>query len=162
MRMNGVFWRRAIFILAVMPLAGLCLIGIFFGFATGKIYSVNNQILSEYEQAFRETAHPLDTSEVAFKRLVTRPPGNGSHCFYFVGEVRSFLGDQARIEAFYADKQTRLQFFENGQLSKFPYSWLRQLTDWEISKTNSSENYYLIYTLNSRMDDYTSLDLRCH
>lgn len=162
MRMSGVFGRRAIATLTVIPLASLCLIGVLLSFVIGRVYSFNNQILSEYEQAFRKTAHPLNTSEVAFKRLVTRPPGNGSHCFYFVGEVRSFSVDQAQIEDFYADQQIQLQFFENEQLSKFPYSWLSQLADWEISKTNSSNNYYLIYILNSRIDDYTSLDLRCN
>ncbi|NEQ46568.1 MAG: hypothetical protein F6K00_24705 [Leptolyngbya sp. SIOISBB] len=159
--MSYLFWKRAIVTLAVMPFASLCLICIFWGFIIGKVYSLNNQILSEYEQVFRETAHPPDTSKVASKRLVTRPPGNGSHCFYFVGEVRSFSGDQARIKDFYTDSQIQLQLFENGQLNRFPYDWLSQLTNWEISKASSRDSYYLIYILNSKINDYTSLDLRC-
>ena len=162
MRSRGVFWKLAIVTLAAIPLAGLCSIGVFWGSVIGKVYSTNNQILDEYEQAFRKAAHPLDTSEVAFKSLVTRPPKNGSHCFYLVSEVRSFSGDQARIKAFYSEKQIQLKFFEHGQLDRFPYSWLSQLADWEISKMNSSGNYYLIYTLNSRIDDYTGLDFRCN
>lgn len=162
MRARGVFWKRTIVTLAIIPLAGLCLIGVFWGSVIGRVYSANNQILDEYEQAFRETAHPLDTSKVAFKSRVMRPPGNGSHCYYLVGEVRSFSGDQAKIKAFYSGNQIQLQFFEHGQLNKFSYSWLSQAVDWEIPKMNFSENYYLIYTLNSRFEDYTSLDLRCN
>jgi hypothetical protein len=162
MRARGVFRKRTIVTFAAIPLAGLCLIGVFWGSVIGEVYSTNNQILDEYEQAFRETPHPLGTSKIAFKSLVTQPPGNGSHCFYFVGEVRSFSDNQARIKAFYSEKQIQLQFFEYGQLDRFPYSWLSQLADWEISKMNSSENYYLIYTLKSRIDDYTSLDFRCN
>lgn len=162
MRSRGVFWNLAIVTLAVIPLASLCLIGVFWGSVIGEVYSTNNQILDEYEQAFCETTHPLDTSKVAFKSLVMRPPGNGSHCYYLVGEVRSFSGNQTRIKAFYSEKQIQLQFFEHGQLDRFPYSWLSQLADWEISKMNSSENYYLVYTLNPRIDDYTSLDFRCN
>jgi hypothetical protein len=162
MRARGIFWKRAIGTFAVIPLAGLCLIGVFWGSVIGKVYSTNNQILNEYEQVFRETPHPLGTSKVAFKSLVTRPPGNGSHCYYLVGEVRSFSGNQARIKAFYSEKQIQLQFFEHGQLDRFPYSWLSQLADWEISKVDSGENYYLIYILNSRIDDYKSIDFRCN
>ena len=162
MRARSVFWEHATSKFAVIPLAGLCLIGVFWGSVIGNVYFTNNQILDEYKQAFRKIPHPLYTSKVAFKSLVVRPPGSGSHCYYFIGEVRSFSGDQAKIKAFYGEEQIQLQFFEHGQLNRFPYGWLSQLAEWEISKVDSGENYYLIYTLNSRIDDYTSIDFRCN
>ncbi|MEL6397447.1 MAG: hypothetical protein AAFR26_00005, partial [Cyanobacteria bacterium J06626_4] len=143
-------------------LLGVCLISGFLMFVAGEVYLLNNQILSEHERSFRRNSHPINTSAVAFKRLVTHPPGNGSHCFYFVGEVRTFSGDRKHVAGFYAGKQVQLEFFEQGQLQSFPYVWLSQLPDWVNSQANSSENYYLIYSLNSKIDDYTSFDWRCN
>lgn len=147
-------------VLALVPFVALCLITGLFISVIGKVHVDNNQILGEYERTFRKIDHPPDTAPVTFKRLVTRPPGNGSHCFYFVGEVRSFSGDRVNIEAFYADEQIQLQFFDQAQLESLPYDWLGQRADWGIA-TNSNKDYYLIYTLNSRIDDYLSVDLRC-
>lgn len=159
--MRGIFWKRIIFTLALLPLIGLCVIVIFWIYIISEAYAINNQILNEHEQIFNEITHPLETSKVSLKRLVIPPSGNGSHCFYFVGEVRSFSGEQTKIKASYDNEQIRLQFFEHGQLDRFPYDWLSSIADWGISKVDSNENYYLVYTLNSRIDDHTSLDFRC-
>lgn len=159
--MEGIFLKRALATLALIPVVVFCLLAGVLSFAVGKVYIANNRILGEYEQKFHTTPHPTNTSAVAFKRRVTRPTGNGSHCFYFVGEVRRFSGNRSSIEAFYADKQVQLQFFEDNQPDQgYPYG-LNQLSNWGISKTSSDENFYLVYTLDTRIDDYNSIDLRC-
>jgi hypothetical protein len=156
-----IFWRRAIVALALIPVVLVCLLGGIISYAFGKAYITNNQILSEYEQEFHKTPHPTDTSVVALKRRVTQPPGNGGHCFYFVGEVRRFSGNRSSIKAFYADKQVQLEFFDHEKLDRRYLYGLDQLSNWNISETNSDENFYLVYTLETRNDDYTSIDLRC-
>lgn len=148
-------------ILASIPVVLLCLLGGFLGWVIGEVYIANNQRLSAYEQDFRRITHPTNTSAVAFERSVLPPPGNGSHCFFLVGEVRRFSGDRSNIETFYADQQVQLQFFVDNKLEKSPYRWLDQLSDWEISQPSSNEHYYLVFMLNSRIDDYYSVDLRC-
>ena len=159
--MGSIFWKRAIFTLALIPVVFFGLpIGVF-GFAIGKAYILNNRILSEYDHEFHKIPHPPNTSLVASERRVTRPTGNGSHCFYFVGEVRLFSGDRSSIEAFYADKQVHFQFLDNHELNTgYPYG-LNQLSKWRLFQTDGDEDFYLIYTLNTRIDDYNSFDLRC-
>jgi hypothetical protein len=158
--MRRIFGRRSIIILASIPVVFLCLLGGFFSWVTSEVYVANNQRLREYEQDFREIAHPTETFAVAFKRSVLPPPGNGKHCFFLVGEVRRYAGDRSEIETFYANRQVQLQFFVDNKLKKFPYSGLDQLSDWDVTQLNSNE-YYLVFTLNSRIDDYYSNDLRC-
>jgi hypothetical protein len=153
--------QRALIALALVPVAWVCLLGGIFSYSVGKAYNRNNQILSEYEQKFHKLPHPTDTSVVAFKRKVTHPTGNGSNCFYFVGEVRRFSGDRSSIKSFYADKQVQLHFFENKQIDRSYLYGLDQLSKWDSSETNSNENFYLVYTLDISMDEYNDIDWRC-
>ncbi len=134
-------------------------VGIFL-FATGKAYITNNHVLSAYEQEFRKISHPPNTSEVALKRGVYGPPANGSHCFYFVGEVRRFSTNRSSIKAFYAKQQVELLFFGDQKPEKDYLYGLNQLANWNISQTDSNKNLYLVYTLNMSIDE-NSIDLRC-
>lgn len=116
--MGGILLKRAIITLALIPVVIFCLLSGILSFAVGEAHITNNQILDEHEQEFYTIPHPTNTSAVAFKRKVTRPTGKGSNCFYFVGEVRRFSGNRSSIEAFYADKQVQLQFFNDNQLDQ--------------------------------------------
>ncbi len=162
MALKRIFWRRAIVALALAPVALICLLIGTLVSSFHKAHIMNNQILSEHEQEFRKIPHPTDTPVIAFKSKVIRPTGNGSNCFYFIGEVRRFSGNRSNLAAFYADKQVQLHFFENKQRDRSYLYGLDQLSNWDISETHSSKNFYLVYTLDSRYDDDNSIDLRCH
>lgn len=154
-------WKPTVVALALIPVVLFCVpVGIFL-FATGKAYITNNQILSAYEQEFHKIPHPPSTSEVAFERRVTRPPANGSHCFYFVGEVRHFSADRSSIEAFYANQQVELLFFGEHEPDKDYLYGLNQLANWNIPQTDSDKNLYLVYRLNMSIDENNSIDFRC-
>lgn len=154
--------RKSIFVpLILIPVIFLGLpIGILI-FAFGKAYVTNNQILSNYEQEFNKISHPSNTSEVASEYRVTRPPANGSHCFYFVGEVRRFSGDKARIKTFYSDKAVELKFLGNSEPKEIYLYGLDQFSNWHISQDNLNGNFYLVYRFYWSVDEDNSLDLRC-
>lgn len=163
MQPKGLSWKYTLLMLALIPCVGLFLVCGLVAFAVGNVYITNNKILSEYEQSFDEAFHPIDTLVIVSKSLILPPPGNGSHCYYFVGEIRRYSGTQSEIRSFYANKKFILDFFEEESLQKFPYRYRRlsQLSDWGVSKTNFDENYYLVYMLNSKFNDYVKLDFRC-
>lgn len=160
-------WGRILKLTVSIFVASLC---IFFGgilclFVVKYItsYTTHEYRLREYKYEFSKIRHPLDTSSVAFESRVDRPPGNGTNCFYFVGELRRYWGTRTSIYAFYTDNnEVELEFVENGKLSaRVPYG-LSELSNWSISSANSQDNLYLVYSLNSDFDEFASFDLRCH
>jgi hypothetical protein len=119
----------------------------------------HDRILSQYESEFRTLAHPPNTSTLSYKGMVTRSSGNGTNCFYFVGEIREFSGDKSRIKTFY-DRE--VEFLENGKFGKKVPFGLDELSNWEIPLNSSSEKLYLIFFLTANYDEPSNFDLRCH
>jgi hypothetical protein len=125
----------------------------------------HNQILKQYEQAFQKIRHPSNTIVLARDRRVIRSPGNGQRCFYFVGEVRQVMGQQADIRASYQHQPVTIEFLQNGRFSdSVPYG-MGQLELWKLQPAERRNNLYLAYTLDTdwtfSVDEHV-IDLRCH
>lgn len=158
------FWQLLVRGLLLIPLVTLCLAvggtSCFLIVISASSYVANNRVLNEYENSFRATKHPPNTSAVTLQSRVTRPTGNGQHCFYFVGELRRYQGTRASIQAFYKD-QIEVAFVQNGKIGGVIPSELKQLSNWSTSAADEKK-LYLVYTMVGDFEDTTGLDLRCH
>ena len=158
------FWKCLVHGLLFIPLVAICLAvgGTLFLLIVMSVnsYLANNRVLSEYENDFRATEHPPNTSSVMVHSRVTRSPGNGQHCFYFVGELRRYQGTRASIQAFYNDK-AQVAFVQNGKIGGVIPSELKQFANWSQSAVDE-KSLYLVYTLVGDFEDTTVFDLRCH
>ncbi|HEY9885459.1 MAG TPA: hypothetical protein V6C98_17780 [Thermosynechococcaceae cyanobacterium] len=158
------FWKRLVHGLLFIPLVAICLAvgGTLFLLIvmSANSYLANNRVLSEYENDLRATEHPTNTSSVMVQSRVTRSPGNGQHCFYFVGELRRYQGTRASIQTFYNDK-AQVAFVQNGKIGGVIPSELKQFANWSQSAVDE-KSLYLVYTLVGDFEDTTGLDLRCH
>ena len=65
----------------------------------------HNRALRAHVSAFKMIEHPSDTTSVVRKARVGLQVGNGNHCDYFVGELRTYDGDRQAIEAAYAGQR---------------------------------------------------------
>ncbi|MBD2037596.1 hypothetical protein H6F86_11925 [Phormidium sp. FACHB-592] len=157
-------WKHLTHSLLFIPLVAICLaVGgtLFLLLVTSAdSYLANNRVLSEYENDLRATEHSPNTSSVMLQSRVTRPPGNGQHCFYFVGELRRYQGTRASIQAFYNDK-AQVAFVQNGKIGGVIPSGLKQLANWSTSAVDE-KGLYLVYTMVGDFEHTTVLDLRCH
>jgi hypothetical protein len=155
-----------LFLLPFIYLAGLLLCC---GMLSLPDIFIHNQRLASYVVAFQKMEHPLGTSELSFRSMVTLV-GNGNHCDYFVGEMRQFTGERQAIIDFYEGQEVHGQpvfvaFVENGE---FPHEtslrYLPQGLDnpknWLDSPFGSLENVYVVYVFDIGND--AGLDFRCH
>lgn len=134
----------------------------------------NNKILHKYETAFQGLLHPRSTSKIDAFGEVRRSPGNGDNCFYFVGQLREYLGSPIPIQNFYSTDvmaetfsqgEFHVEFAVNDKFSdRVPYG-LNDLAQWPINQPTHHRNIYIVYWL---IPDYLTpystypLDLRCH
>ena len=124
----------------------------------------NNQILQKDITAMQSIQHPANTFSVIFQSGVYRSPGNGTHCHYFVAEIRRFFTSKNDIKDFYHEQHLIALFLENEEFSQYvPYGF-NKLENWDLPTQTSIDNLYLIYTLKADFDNYhkNTLDLRCH
>lgn len=127
--------------------------------------------LRAHEAEFKAMAHPPDTTLVARKSRVGLLAGNGNHCDYFVGELRTYSGPQEAISAFYDGYRPAgelawlgIFFFEDGVLPEEAYWDLPQgldsLSGWSRRLAHSREDYYIVCTVDVGYPP--GFDLRCH
>ena len=160
--MKNIYWQYILITIVLIPTLYLCFLIKVFTFAPIRAYVTNNQILSEYKQDLEKVSHPPDTSLIVSQSQVRRPSGNGNNCYYFVGEVRRFPGDRLAIKNFYKNQSVYVDFFDT-QLDNQKYpDEIGKLPRWATSQINSGANFYLVYILETRIDDFNSFDLRCH
>lgn len=94
--------RRSTFLLKAVAIATGVLVLLLVVVASPFIWSaiMHQRQLAAYERAFDGLSHPPNTRAV--KRLTAEGllEGNGNHCDYFVGELRSFDGNRSQLRTY--------------------------------------------------------------
>jgi hypothetical protein len=122
---------------------------------------VNEWKLWRLEQKFAGIAHPPGTEELSFRSKVG-VFGNGNHCDFFAGQVRSFTGDWKRVEDFYAARSIagaspEVRLLENDR-DEIMCCYFTHLSDWGIAPKPGLHVYLVMLFRN---EDANS-DMRCH
>ncbi|WP_299490971.1 hypothetical protein [Acaryochloris sp. IP29b_bin.137] len=134
----------------------------------------NNRILHDYETAFSQLLHPDDTSNIYAFGDVRRSPGNGDSCFYFIGQLREYLGKSGQVEHFYvpdnmgetfSNGEFNVEFAVNGRFNGRVSYGLHNLSQWPLEdQKTAGRKIYIVYWL---IPDYlvqnadNSFDFRC-
>jgi hypothetical protein len=122
-------------------------------------------------EALATVPHPADTSLVVARRKVGLLVGNGNHCDFFAGELRSFTGTREQLQAFYTGKEVpsplgsypeevRIAFFDSGKERPvdLPYDFAEP-EKWGAPRSQADQ-FYVVYLFNGGHD--TGMDIRCH
>ena len=159
-------WKKPV-ILAIV-LADLVLAVWFIPF-TGD--AVRNSLhLWQLEKQLKSLQHPSGTARVTFRSDIGLLVGNGNHCDFFVGELRSYSGTRTAIEQHYRDLRVFnpvTQTSESIEIIfvvdwKIPDMWLPdefgQISGWGLEDSEGSPHMYIIYVFRSYEANW---DLRC-
>ena len=132
--------------------------------------SVNSFEFNRRVAAFRKIDHPQGTKLIKRQKAFGLLTGSGSHCDYFVGEVRSYSGSQEDILDFYDEMRLEnygyvwVVFPEDGRLPEeahvlLPHS-LRSLDAWQLAPEDLvRDDLYIVYYLG--LGPGSSYDFRC-
>jgi hypothetical protein len=117
--------------------------------------------------------HPADTALVNHEREVGTLVGNGSHCDYFVGELRTYAGSKQSVLRFYEDRtlwnpisggrqDLEVAFIDNGKViwpadleMPDPVSDMAR----SLKLKHDRRSCYVVYILDSGYG--CGLDVRC-
>jgi len=118
---------------------------------------------TQFESAVVNLPHPANTRPIDSQSRVGLLHGNGNHCDFFAGQLRSFEGDFEDIQAHYEsvtfrnpvydrDESVEVQLVQPGDL---PYD---DIVTWNVS-ANDGESIFLV----SIYRNYeANADFRCH
>jgi hypothetical protein len=115
---------------------------------------------------FARVPHPPGTVKVDAYQEIGLLYGNGNHCDIFVGEMRTYNGDQSAIKNFYQQSQydVGVIFPENGDFSEtsrfeLPYGHTR-ISEWKIPPGVDLHHLYVVFSADWSAED-PGFDLRC-
>ena len=129
----------------------------------------NNKIIGAYSNKFKTIKHPDNTSIIKSFKYVKSPPGNGTDCFYFVGELRQTSSLESEIKEFYSKtkyhSELSIEFADSDQFSEIvPYGF-NNLSQFNIKDVlDEKQKIYIIYWLIPEYllpDNQKMFDLRC-
>jgi hypothetical protein len=159
-------WKKPLILTIV--LAGLLLALWFIPF-TGD--AVRNSLhLWQLERQLKSLQQPSGTARVAFRSDVGLLVGNGNHCDFFVGELRSYSGPRAAIEQHYRDLRVFNPVTQKNETIdvifvddwKIPGAHLPdefdQISGWGVEQSEGSPHMYSIYVFRSYEANW---DFRC-
>ena len=130
--------------------------------------------LHRLNRALNVTAHPTNSRLISRGQQIGLLIGNGDHCDFFVGELRSFQGTRAGIQQFYTQAKiwnplnnTRqpleILFLQNGKFPALKQEYLpsdfSSVAHWSKAPLNTKQNYYLLYFFDVGYD--AAFDIRC-
>jgi hypothetical protein len=146
----------------------ICGIVTFTGIGALSDFMIHNRKLDQHATSFLNVQHPPDTSFVNSNHSVGLFAGNGNHCDYFVGEMRTFDGQQQKLESFYAhqrvaDRRPYIAFVGDSEFAE-QSKWtipriLRDPQNWLDSPTDLTDNLYVVHVL--VVGSEAGLDMRC-
>jgi hypothetical protein len=149
--------KRKLFLLSMLFLA--LLIPVMWLYADAlrnswKLYQMENQ--------FGQLEHPPGTEQLSCRSKVG-VFGNGNHCDFFVGAIRSYTGSKGAIEAFYMKEFRTINVygevhFIEDNLSEIMCCYFRTLGDWGIARA-PGQNLYLVKFFRNEPPNN---DMRCH
>lgn len=110
--------------------------------------------LQGIEATFKELRHPIGTERLSLRTAAGDFSDSEQGCDFYVGEVRSFDGDEEIILAAYADQVVRdnplqVLFLEGGEIApQTSYSLpepLNDLDEWELPSDVGRSRLYMVY-----------------
>lgn len=131
--------------------------------------------LWKLDRSFRLINHPTGTMCVVHKRELGLLIGNGNHCDYFVGELRTYSVSKPKVSQFYermtvlnpvSGKKEGLEvaFIDNGEVRGYKYPEF-EVPDpivemaRSLKQKHDKNRYYIVYILDAGHD--VGLDIRC-
>jgi hypothetical protein len=133
--------------------------------------SKNNRDMSKFEHVFQSLPHPTNTHSLGFEKRFGLLVGNGNHCDFFLGEIRTYNSSKEAVEKYYSavifknpksglDEDVEISFIENGAFQRFslPYD-LETLDGWKLKSAFTNQPLYLVYILRQYA---ANSDPRCH
>ncbi|MFC1856902.1 hypothetical protein ACFL9U_02615 [Thermodesulfobacteriota bacterium] len=132
---------------------------------------INSWKLWKFESSFVSLFHPKGTSRLALKSKVGLLSGNGNHCDFFVGELRTYSSEKEKIKNDYAGtlilnpisgrrQNIDILFIDDGIIpeTRLPYDF-DNLAGWNLPSDEKLKPMYLLYVFNSYE---ANADVRCH
>jgi len=134
----------------------------------------NNWKMWKVNHASAQIVHPQNTVVISQRQDLGLLIGNGDHCDFFVGQMRSFTGSQQSITAFYAKtkiwnplnnsrQSIDILFLENGEIVQSEREFLPSDFDsaskWLSPSHNRKQKLYIAYFFDVGHDAGT--DIRC-
>jgi len=163
------FQVRGITVLIIQ--VGICATIFWFLFGATLLHNWN---LMQLDKSFGRVVHPQQTAHLSSVNEVGLLIGNGDHCDFFVGHLRSFTGSRKNIQNFYSKSKiwnplnNSLQpidilFLENGEIPSSQRDYLPREFDsasrWLSTPLDRKQNYYLVYFFDVGYD--AGFDVRC-
>lgn len=112
-------------------------------------------VLQELETEFDEMRHPEGTTPVARQKTTGLLTDTSEACDFFIGEIRSYGGDNNQIVDWYAgqkagDEEISLIFIDNRDIAtsdqvQFSIT-LASLSQWELDLAQQNQPLYIVCT----------------
>jgi hypothetical protein len=123
---------------------------------------MNSWKLSKMETEFDKLDHPPGTVLLA-QRSKVGVFGNGNHCDFFVGQIRSYSCSKDLVEEFYERESKKRRsyvevLFIDDEKTDFLCCYFSRLSDWGISQ-KPDHNMYLVKLFRNESPNG---DMRCH
>jgi hypothetical protein len=133
---------------------------------------LNTWKFQQLAASFGALKHPAGTLRVKSARDFGNLSGTGNQCGYFVGELRTYVGQKKSIQAFYArqkvwdtvssSSQAVPIVFAEGNLDAAHEAGIVHLDDlnrWGLIASVPGQKSYVVFFLNGHG---AGCDLRCH
>jgi len=149
----------------------ICVLTVASPYVEKQFQSINNDLIGEekiqeLEVAFQEIQHPAGTERISSRNFIGEFTGGKQGCDFFVGEIRSFSGEQEGVLTAYSDQQiignpVQTVSLDNMQIpdsvsSALPAT-LNNLADWKLPGVAEQRQLYLVYVT---VADYGESDCR--
>ena len=121
----------------------------------------NDRTQKEFVENFKSIEHPAGTIMVA-ERDSMGLFGNGNHCDFFVGQIRSYTGAKEELKGAYSASASSVEiwFIDDPEIEYFYAGPFNKLADWGIENDFTKINkIYLVYKLMNLPPNH---DFRCH
>ena len=140
-------------------------------FITPAMQKIGQDVaLQEFETAFGALQHPGQTALISQKTAAGYLSNSQTGCDFFVGELRSYQGDQDKIRAAYTGQTVKnvdkipVVFVENGLIQlesgqSFP-ELIKRLESWTPSQEQGEQPLYIVYIFVTGYQGYSNLDCR--
>jgi hypothetical protein len=122
----------------------------------------HNRKLEIMHQSFSSLGHPAGTSSIARQKKVGLLSGQGNHCDYFVGELRSYTGETNIVREWYrrltisGPDQRRydldILFLKDGSFTDPDAGWklpncCDESREWLYRTEDRKNDFYLVFCL---------------
>ena len=120
----------------------------------------HNRKLERMKEAFSSLRHPAGTARITLKKKVGLLSGNGNHCDYFVGELRSYSGDTNAVGEWYKGLKVKgpdgslygldVLFLKDGDFTDPDAGWrlpycCDEPSEWGYETESWRKDFYIVF-----------------